>query len=378
MKRKIIVFMLLPLLTLSCYKKRTSNETEKEENYYSLKITTNNPDATNYSVNVDNLNRIKEGTKVTISNTPGYYKIIQFLSSENELLSSDNTYSFEMNSDKEIKIVSQYSTRYFYESLPNKEANIILMAGQSNMEGYSPNFTQTLSNDVISEYRKGHNNVYINYNCFRLGNFTEDKHNSNSFVGVDFGQGLSRTQFGPEVGFSKYLGTNSPQTSYFLIKAAWGGTDLNTYWNPNNINNTGDKYMYSRFVMSVDKCLNMFTSYSIKPKIKGVIWMQGCSDCDNDTKANAYLNNFSNLVNTTKTRYSQYLSDDFKWVSGYITNLYNPRNTIINNALKQISDRVVEESETLERDVSENPNNPHYTSDGYLKLGEYFGREFLR
>ena len=375
MKRKIIVFMLLPLLTLSCNKKSTSNETKKEENYYSLKITTNNPEATNYSVNVDNLNRIKEGTKVTISNTPGYYKIIQFLSSENELLSSDNTYSFEMNSNKEIKLNMGESQKYLIESKgtikKNKLANIILMAGQSNMCGTddAPYNTNTITKEVRDSYRVGHDNVRINYNGLIHNNFSYNQFACGRFGVVDYGQGAETKYSGPEMGLSKYLGTNDPTNMYYLIKVAWGGSTI-LRWTPSY---TGANPCWDKITRCVDNCITNLKSSGLIPIINGMCWFQGESDSHSEENASKYTERFVQFKSALLSRYNGYISNNFKWVSAAISDTYWQYPDLINSQLQANSDEFIEETKTLPK-ITE----AHYTMASYLKIGELFGEKILK
>ena len=118
---KIVLLFFLNLFLLSnCYKKKIDfgvpDSDLQKIDFYTLKITTNISEAKNYSVNVDNLERIESGTKVTISNTIGYYKIIGFYSASNDLLSTSSTYSFIMDSNFEIKIVFKYDLLYYLDS----------------------------------------------------------------------------------------------------------------------------------------------------------------------------------------------------------------------------------------------------------------------
>lgn len=393
MKKNFLSTILLPLVLIynqSCYKaKEPSNqvtnggqkEEEKSDSFCSLKINTNFPDATNYSVNVDNLTKIKKGTFVTIKNEPGYYKIIQFLSSNNELLSLNQEYTFQINNDiTEINLIFRYDLNYYFESYRingNGKANIIVMAGQSNMEGTESNFYTNLSVDERAIYQSGHDNVKINYNSCAYNNYTDRKYSSGTFVDVDFGQGVRVNYFGPEVGLSKYLGVNSPNEKYFLIKVAYSGTSLNYHWNINKLNQEDPKFMYRRLLQCVDSCLNTFNTRSeLTPKITGFCWMQGEGDAASDASSNNYETNFVNLQNAFKKYYENYISEDFVWVSAGISTdcpsvIYPDR---VNNVLKTYSDKYISESETLPK---VGKNYLHYSAKSYLKLGEYFGRELL-
>ena len=363
----------------SCYKPKTksSDNDEKESIYYSLKISTNNQEANNYSVNVDNLDKITEGTEVTITNTPGHYKIVQFLYLFNELLSENNSYSFTMDSNKELKIFFTRSDSYLHESNGNiseKEiANVILMSGQSNMCGADDPYT-SIPVETRNEYKVGHDLVKINYNGLVANNYTYGEFGNGVFVPVDFGQGAKNTWLGPEVGLSKYLGTNDPTTRYYLVKVAWGGSKIG-WWVPNNTDAEG-KNAWGKLIFAVDKCLERLKSIGKIPVIKSMLWFQGESDSVKTAEfASTYASKFVKFKNGLLKRYNSYISSDFEWISAGISTLSTSAWTycdIINEQLKENSDKYINETETLTM-----LNNSHYTAQSYLTIGELFGRYYL-
>ena len=394
MKKFMLGFLVLPFCVSSfivgCSKNSTntkdsdaSSTKQDQSNKFSLKITTNIPEAKNYSVNVSDLNSIEKDTEITISNTSGFYIIKQFLSSNNDLLSTGDSYTFKITQDTEIKIMFTYSNKYYFSNRDdNGKANIILMSGQSNMAGSDTKFS-LLNNDTIQYYNIGHDNVAINYHA--NANYTFNNEDSADFTYVNFGQGNSLQTFGPEMGLAKSLGKYKSNETYYLIKVAYGGTSLFNNWNVDNIENTANKMMYGRFVKYLSNCLTMFKNQTnLTPNIKAMLWLQGESDTDTDSGVHAveYATHFQKLVNDVKSRYADYLSSDFKWISALISKTYRDNQggatveniEYVNSALKKYSDRIVTETEYDLPKI----NNLHYTPESSLKIGEYFYRELFR
>ena len=126
-----------------------------------------------------------------------------------------------------------------------KLVKIILLAGQSNMEGHDSPWNE-LPEETINEYRNGHSNVKINYDCtYEITQGGVANTSNGEFVDVDFGQGRNQTLFGPEVGVASYLGKHDPNQTYYLIKSCEGSSDLKGDWSK-----TG--HCYLNFVKDVD------------------------------------------------------------------------------------------------------------------------------
>lgn len=384
----------------SCNEKKEDNIKDiVNKVYYSLKLSTNNEYATNYSVDVQNMDKIEEGTLVTIKNEPGYYKISQILDENNQSIYSftninptssyKRSYSFNIFKDTSLKLVFTYDIDYYINTYPFKEkngkANIILMAGQSNMVGWDAAYS-SLSSETLSNYRSDDTRIMINYNCeyyssvsSYVTNSTFNRYGCGGFVKVDFGQGMSKSYFGPEVGLAKQLRTNS-NDNYYLIKTANGSASLVTHWNPDNYNlepaSSSPPYMYKLFIQNIDACLRNFKRNNITPNIVALCWGQGERDSMSSSgieASNNYGNNLIKLQNAIKERYSKYLDSNFKWISAGVKITDRWTNAkIVNTHLKNNSDVYISESENLAY-----INSSHFTASSYLQIGELFGKAVL-
>ena len=115
-----------------------------------------------------------------------------------------------------------------------------MLAGQSNASGCSVDeyLKKNVSEEKYAEYEAGYDNVYINY-------FASGNNQSDGFVKCSVRQGEEGKCFGPEIGIAEKLHELYPDETFFIIKYAWGATDLYNKWlSPSSKGQTGDLYMY--------------------------------------------------------------------------------------------------------------------------------------
>lgn len=252
---------------------------------------------------------------------------------------------------------------------------IILLAGQSNMEGHDSHWSE-LPQEIIDEYRQGHNNVKINYDCTYEKNYEGGVANTSNgeFVDVDFGQGRNKDLLGPEVGVAAYLGKRDPNQQYYLIKSCEGSSSLADQWSE-------EGSCYKTFVNDVNASIEKLKSQNVSFKITGFMWMQGEHDADPIEKASAYKGRTIGLINRINAAFKPYLpSYGISLIDAGITTdgMWHFAD-IINTAKKEVvassnKYRYVADSETL---MKEGPNYYHYTPRSYLRLGERFAEEYL-
>ena len=148
-----------------------------------------------------------------------------------------------------------------------KKAMVILLGGQSNASGCSLDeyLKINVTLEKYAEYDVGYDNVYINY-------FVTGNNESQAFVKCATRQGEQAICFGPELGLAEKLHEMYPDEMFFIVKYAWGGTDLHTQWlSPSSFGKTGD--LYKQFVKYVETSLNYLQSKNYDIEIAGMCWM---------------------------------------------------------------------------------------------------------
>ena len=264
-----------------------------------------------------------------------------------------------------------------------KRARVILLAGQSNATGCSLNeyLKRNVTAEQYAEYQTGYDNVFINYYC--SGNNI-----SSGFVKTSTNQGETTDCFGPEVGLVEKLHEEYPDELFFIIKFAWGATDLYSQWiSPSGGGKAG--YLYHNFVRYVKMNMQYLLSKGYNAKIEGMCWMQGESDSFFTTTAIGYENNLKNFIKDMRTDFAKYAKyDNIAFVDAYIAN--NPVFWVycdLVNASKQavaddsIYNVVIDTNANglvCDQEPEGAPDIPHYDSLSQIKLGNLFAEQIMQ
>ena len=259
-----------------------------------------------------------------------------------------------------------------------KKATVILLAGQSNAAGcsYDEYLKKNVSPEKYAEYEKGYDNVYINY-------FASATNESHGFVKCRARQGEFGERFGPELGLAEKLNEMYPDQTFFIIKYAWGGTNLYEQWLSPSSGEMGP--LYNGFVEYVRTSIRYLEARGYDVNIEGLCWMQGESDSIEEQHTQNYGMHLSNFINDLRTEFASYASDDgIAFVDAYIAASYFWKNYIQLNEQKQIvADsspiNVVIDTIAAGLSITEEPEGEpdiaHYDSLSEIKLGHLFAEE---
>ena len=270
------------------------------------------------------------------------------------------------------------------DTLPDgqgKKATVILLGGQSNASGCSRDdyLKQNVSAEQYTEYDAGYDNVYINY-------YATGTNASNAFVKCATRQGEAGGFFGPELGLAQQLHEQYPDRMFFIIKYAWGGSNLHKEWRaPSSFGKTGE--LYRQFVTFVDTSMKYLESKNYDVTIEGMCWMQGESDAFAPDNAADYKANLTNFIRDIRKRYAHYAAPDgIAFVDATIA--ANPAYWVYYadvNASKQavaaadpMTVLIDTNAEGLgcSAEPADAPDLAHYDSMSQIKLGNLFG-EYL-
>lgn len=271
------------------------------------------------------------------------------------------------------------------DTLPDgegKEATVILLGGQSNASGCSLDsyLAKNVSAEKYAEYQNGYENVYINY--------LSGANRSNGFVKCATLQGELEGGFGPELGLAEKLNELYPGKTFFIIKCAWGGTNLFEQWlSPSSDGKTGE--LYRQFVAYTQTSIDYLISKNYDVKIEGMCWMQGESDTFSVDISNDYAENLSNFIGDVRRKFSKYASDDgIAFVDAYIAE--NPDYWVyyhnVNNCKREVAELsdmnvvvdTVAAGLTCEHEPAEQPDLAHYDSLSEIKLGHLFAESIAK
>ena len=266
------------------------------------------------------------------------------------------------------------------DTLPDgggKKATIILLGGQSNASGCSRDeyLQKNVSAEKYQEYEDGYDNVYINY-------FSSGNNRSDEFVKASVMQGENGGYFGPELGMADKLHEMYPDETFFIIKWAWGGTNLFEQWlSPSSDGKTGD--LYKHFVTYVNASVKYLVSKNYDVTIEGMCWMQGESDSFSTENATDYEIHLTNFIKDIRKEFKKYAADDgIAFIDAYIAD--NPVYWVYCDMVNESKRRVAESSDmnvvvdTITEGLScsaepeDTPDVAHYDSMSEIKLGHLF------
>ena len=264
------------------------------------------------------------------------------------------------------------------DTLPDgqgKKATVILLAGQSNASGCSLDeyLERNVSPEKYAEYEAGYDNVYINY-------FASGNNQSDGFVKCSVRQGEEGKCFGPELGLAERLNELYPDETFFIIKYAWGATDLFDRWlSPSSDGNTGD--LYKHFVKYAKLSMEYLISKNYDVSIAGMCWMQGESDSFSVEHGINYEVHLSNFIKDIRKTFSRYADDDgIAFIDAMIAD--NPVFWVYCDLVNESKRRVAEQSPMnllldtqhliTTNEPEENPDIPHYDSLSQIELGHMF------
>ena len=271
------------------------------------------------------------------------------------------------------------------DTLPDgngKKAKVILLGGQSNASGCSSNdyLKKNVSSEKYSEYENGYDNVYINY--------LSGAKRSEEFVKCSINQGELEYGFGPELGLADKLNELYPNETFFIIKCAWGGTNLFEQWlSPSSDGKTGR--LYKEFVEFVDTSMEYLVSKNYDVEIEGMCWMQGESDSFSTEHATMYKDNLSNFIKDIRKEFTKYSAEDgLAFIDAYIAD--NPAYWVycdlVNNSKKAVAEMssmnvvidTISEGLSCSAEPTDTPDLAHYDSLSEIKHGHLFAEEIVK
>ena len=260
-----------------------------------------------------------------------------------------------------------------------QKATVILLAGQSNASGCSLDeyLQKNVSAEKYAEYQSGYENVYINY--------LSGAHTSQGFVKCATLQGEIAGGFGPELGLAEKLHEMYPDRTFFIIKCAWGGTNLFQQWlSPTSKGKTGE--LYEQFVAYVSSSLEYLRAKNYDVEIAGMCWMQGESDSFSIEASEQYGEHLENLIRDVRRRFARYAAEDgIAFVDAHIA--ANPVFWVYYEGVNRGKDAVAAKSPLnvvidtnaaglcCTQEPADNPDIPHYDSLSEIKLGHLFAEQ---
>ena len=292
---------------------------------------------------------------------------------------------FAFSSKTEEPVVKDF---YIRDTLPEgngQKVKVILLNGQSNAEGVSrvEYLKKHVSEEDFVRYTSGYKNVMINY-----FNYNGKTSSGGAFEYLSAGEGCEpdRSFYGPELGLADLLSRHYPDETVYIIKYAWGGSNLHTQWlSPSSKGKTGD--LYQAFVRFTKACLSYLKKKNYDPEIYAMCWMQGESDSFQPAAA-SYGERSKNLVRDVRKEFSDYASE--KGIYFLDAAISDSPHWLLYDKINSAKEKNASEEEKYiyldtiaagleyQNEPVEQPDKAHYDSMGMIKLGEMFAEEVIK
>lgn len=260
--------------------------------------------------------------------------------------------------------------------------NVILLYGQSNATGCAQwKYLQTTDMDNYERYLQGFPMCQTSFVC-------ESHHANGVFEATRFGMGASESHFGPEFGIADVFNSQFSDRKTYIIKWTYGGSNLNSQWLTNITSKRGG--FYDKAMEFTLQQLQLLRDAGLSPRIIGVCWMQGESDCcpgDRDK----YYDNETKFINYLRNDLTEYYVGTLNFVDAFIsTKTVWQLPEVVNSAKQRIADEdshvaVIhtngEDATALDLFVNaeptDNPDLAHYDSASMIALGHAFAQELI-
>lgn len=268
----------------------------------------------------------------------------------------------------------------------NKEIQVLLLGGQSNMAGHG-NY-DTIDASLKSRIEKVSNRVMLSTsNNHKISPKPLSYYTSESKK-YDFNK-----HFGPEIFIGLTLAEANPDKTYLFIKKAVGGTSLYGAWNPewaaekSEIAERGSVRkklkLFNEHFQNIDADLERLEQEGKPYKIIGMVWLQGESDTNKEITASNYEANLQGLITSYRNRLKQ---QDLPFVIGQVNPLPRKFKTgpkLVRDAMQNTadSDTNIEIVNTSTHpnwsDYPKHSDNLHYNTIGQMRLGIAFAEKLM-
>ena len=272
-----------------------------------------------------------------------------------------------------------------------EEISVVILAGQSNMEGNT--WSQYVSTDYgfseeeVTRIREGYNDLKMSYRCFWNGAPNAGTDSYGLFQGIRLGQANTTSKFGPEIGIADYLSEKGFDGKVAFIKYAVGASVLapaaGEWGSPSSGRAKNGKWYDNTIALVAESLENLEKLTSKVPVIKAMCWMQGESDAGNSNYRNRYFENTMNFVNDLRTEWEEHSKKDgFTFIDAYISEYWNGY-AQINSAKAEYHDyddntaliNTIEEGLKFDTQPIGGVDYYHYDASSMFKLGRLFGEQ---
>lgn len=245
-----------------------------------------------------------------------------------------------------ISFVVQFIALLFLAVTPAwaaQNVKVILMAGQSNMQGYATasNLPPTLlspQTDVLFYDGSGDSKI------------------RNTLMALQPNTTTSGAYFGPEVTFGRAMADGDPDTTYALIKYGDSGKNLHTDFRAPHAGQPVGGSKYQAMMSTFSGGLLALAAAGYTPEISGMLWLQGESDAGTLVHASAYEANLTDFIANMRVNFGA----DLPFVIGGIGYTSSEFRDIVMDSQQNLAETLDNVAYFSNDDINSTPPNYHF------------------
>ena len=274
------------------------------------------------------------------------------------------------------------------------EISVVVLAGQSNMEGNSwSQYVSTsygFTQDEVDRIKAGYDGIKMDYRCFWNGAPNAGTDSYGLFMPVKLGQANTTSKFGPEIGIADYLTEQGLSGEVVLMKYAVGASALDPaageWGSPSSGKAKNGKWYDNMLALVSDGLETLAEDTGKKPVIKAFCWMQGETDAGNTSYRNNYFLNTKNLVSDLRDEWQEDSKEGgFTFIDAYISQYWGGY-TQINAAKSQYNDLddnsllidTIKAGLEYDKQPTGSVDYFHYDAASMFELGHLFGEQIKK
>lgn len=252
------------------------------------------------------------------------------------------------------KLLSVFT--FFGNTSYSAEVKVILMAGQSNMDGRAENVS------VDSCYP-------LDSTLFYVGTEGNPVNQTYTFIQPNTSE---TSETGPEVALAQSLLKDFPKEQFAFIKYANGGTSLYQDWVAGGTNGTnGDGVEYVNFQTVVSSGLNALAQQNPTDtfKIIAVLWTQGERDALANRTTAEYESDLTNFISDIRLTYGDNIPFIYSCLSDGQTAISTTQINAIRDAQNNVNELVPDTYSIEANQFSVSSDDIHYDASGQTSQG---------
>ncbi len=258
--------------------------------------------------------------------------------------------------------------------LATEPVQVILLAGQSNMDGHA--MVSQLPTTPFN-FQEPQDDVLLYFGDPSRRHPPGSEVPAKTLISLQPGASSQGgiTRFGPEVTFGRAIADAKPDRKYALIKHGVGGSSLAKHWDPTV------PASYSDFKLTVAEGLAALEADGHATQITGMLWMQGETDVKKLEDRNAYEENLTNFIAAVRTDFGS----DLPFVIGQLSvnqtgggRLRTVENlNIVRTAQANVARDLLGVGLVVTNNFSLNADDLHFSTEGQMALGNAFAKQYL-